>query len=74
MTHEQAQKILDKVREGVAYPAGVVDFALQLTGDLDAHEAHGSQGMGREIQTQGQTSWGRASQDMVERNHFGHRA
>ena len=72
MTHEQAQKILDKVREGVAYPAGVVDFALQLTGDLDAHEAHGSQGMGRAIQTQGQTSWGRAGPDMVERHHLGH--
>jgi len=42
MTHEQAQKILDKVREGVAYPASIVDFALFLTGDLDAHEAHGS--------------------------------
>jgi hypothetical protein len=72
MTHEQAQKILDKVREGVAYPSGVVDFALQLTGDLDAHEAHGSEGMGGSVQTQGQTSWGRASPDMVERHYLGH--
>jgi hypothetical protein len=72
MTHEQAQKILDKVREGVAYPASIVDFALFLTGDLDAHEAHGSEGMGRAVQTQGPASWGRTSQDMVERHHFGH--
>jgi len=72
MTHEQAQKILDKVREGVAYPASIVDFALFLTGDLDAHEAHGSEGMGRAVQTQSQTSWGRAGQDLVERNYLGH--
>jgi hypothetical protein len=74
MTHEQAQKILDKVREGVAYPASIVDFALFLTGDIESYEANRGQGMGREIQTQGQTSWGRAGQDLVERNHFGHRA
>jgi hypothetical protein len=41
MTYEQAQKILDRVREGVNYPPGIVDFALCLTGDLDAHETHG---------------------------------
>ncbi len=72
MTHEQAQKILDKVREGVAYPSGVVDFALFLTGDIESYEAHGSQGVGGAVQTQGQTSWGRASPDMVERHHLGH--
>jgi len=54
MTYEQAQKILDRVREGVNYPPRIVDFALQLTGDLDAYETHGGQGVGSEIQTQGQ--------------------
>jgi len=72
MTYEQAQKILDRVREGVNYPPGIVDFALQLTGDLDAHETHRSQGMGAEIQTQGQGRWSGASQDMVGRYYFGH--
>lgn len=72
MTYEQAQKILDRVREGVNYPPGIVDFALCLTGDLDAHETHGSQGMATEIQTQGPCRWSRAGPDMVGRYYFGH--
>lgn len=35
MTHEQAHKILDRVREGVAYPEHVITQALRLTGDLE---------------------------------------
>jgi hypothetical protein len=35
MSHCQAMKILDKVREGVPYPPHIVDQALRLTGDLD---------------------------------------
>lgn len=35
MTHAQAHKILDQVREGVAYPEHIITMALQLTGDLD---------------------------------------
>ena len=72
MTHEQAQKILDKVREGVAYPSGVVDFALFLTGDIESYEANRGEGMGGAVQTQGPASWGRAGQDLVERHHLGH--
>jgi hypothetical protein len=71
MTYEQAQKILDRVREGINYPPGIVDFALCLTGDLDAHEAHGGQGVGAEIQTQGQGRWSGAGPDMVGRYYFG---
>jgi hypothetical protein len=71
MTYEQAQKILDRVREGVVYPSGVVDFALCLTGDLDAHETHGSRGVGSEIQTQGQRGRSGAGTDMVGRYYFG---
>jgi len=70
MTYEQAQKILDRVREGVNYPPGIVDFALFLTGDLDAHEENRGQGMGSEIQTQGPCRWGGAGQDMVGRYYF----
>lgn len=35
MTHEEAMRILDRVREGHAYPSHIVEKALQLTGDLD---------------------------------------
>ena len=41
MTYEQAQKILNRVREGVHYPARIVDKALFLTGDLDRYEEDG---------------------------------
>jgi len=34
MTHEQANKILDRVREGQQYPEHVITMALKLTGDL----------------------------------------
>jgi hypothetical protein len=71
MTYEQAQKILDRVRDGVVYPSGVVDFALQLTGDLDAHETHRSEGMATEIQTQGQSGRGSSSASVVGRYYFG---
>ena len=35
MTHEEAMKILDKVREGQPFPDHIINKALQLTGDLD---------------------------------------
>jgi len=35
MTHEKAMQILDKVREGIAYPQHIIDEALRLTGDLE---------------------------------------
>ena len=34
MSHADAHKILDKVREGVAYPEHVITMALKLTGDI----------------------------------------
>lgn len=34
MTHEQAMRILDRVREGWLYPSRIVDMALKMTGDL----------------------------------------
>jgi hypothetical protein len=34
MTHADAMRILDKVRDGVPYPEKIVRMALQLTGDL----------------------------------------
>jgi hypothetical protein len=34
MSHTDANKILDRVREGVAYPEHVITQALRLTGDI----------------------------------------
>jgi hypothetical protein len=35
MSHYEAMKILDKVREGVPYPLHLINKALELTGDLE---------------------------------------
>ena len=34
MTHEQAMKLLDKVKDGVPYPEKIINMALEITGDL----------------------------------------
>jgi hypothetical protein len=34
MSHKDAHKILDRLREGVAYPEHVITQALRLTGDI----------------------------------------
>jgi hypothetical protein len=34
MSHADAQKLLDKVKEGVPYPLHLINKALELTGDL----------------------------------------
>jgi hypothetical protein len=35
MSHADAHKILDRVREGQQYPEHVITMALRLTGDLE---------------------------------------
>ena len=35
MTHQDAMQILDRVRDGVAYPEYIITQALRITGDLD---------------------------------------
>jgi len=35
MSHETATRILNRVLEGVEYPASIVNEALRITGDLD---------------------------------------
>jgi hypothetical protein len=35
MSHYEAMKLLDKVREGVPYPLHLINKALELTGDLE---------------------------------------
>jgi hypothetical protein len=34
MTHAEAMRILDKVKDGVPYPVKIIQMALELTGDL----------------------------------------
>lgn len=34
MSHYEAMKLLDKVREGVSFPLNLINKALELTGDL----------------------------------------
>jgi hypothetical protein len=35
MSHYEAMRLLDKVKEGVPYPVRLISEALILTGDLD---------------------------------------
>ena len=37
MNYEHAIVILDRVRDGVAYPSHTVRKALEMTGDIDGH-------------------------------------
>ena len=69
MTYDQAQKILDLVREGHNYPPRIVDFALFITGDFDAYEAHGGPGMDREVQPKSTDRWCSSSPSMVVDNN-----
>jgi hypothetical protein len=34
MTHAEAMRILDKVKDGVPYPEKIITMALELTGDI----------------------------------------
>ncbi len=50
MNHEHATAILDRVRDGVAYPRHTIEKALEMTGDIDGHikrvdADHGSAGV-----------------------------
>ena len=38
MTHRQAMRILDKVKDGVPYPEKIINMALEMTGDLQPKE------------------------------------
>ena len=34
MNHQQAMRILDRIKDGGDYPASIINQALMLTGDL----------------------------------------
>lgn len=37
MNYEHAKAILDRVRDGIAYPSHTIQKALEMTGDIDGH-------------------------------------
>lgn len=74
MTHEQAQQILDRVKDGITYPSRIVNAALWLTGDLDAHEAMRGSGVDQEVSSESINRWSAIGKSMVATNHLGHRA
>jgi len=50
MNYEHAKAILDRVRDGIAYPPHTIQKALEMTGDIDGHiegmdEGNRSKGM-----------------------------
>lgn len=73
MTHEQAHKILDRLKEGWIYPATIVNVALWLTGDLDAHEAVRSERVANTLPGESYTAWSSISEKLVAQNDCRHR-
>lgn len=65
MNIPEANKILDRVRDGVAYPEHVINKALFMTGDMsDEHytaveSGMRSKGVDFQIQKEGQRAWSR---------------
>jgi len=45
MNYEHAKAILDRVRDGVNYPAHTIQKALEMTGDIDGHIEGMDEGM-----------------------------
>ena len=72
MTYEQAQRILNRVREGATYPSRIVDFALYLTGDFDAYEEVRGKGMVEEVSAKDERRWPHVGKGVVERRYWGH--
>ena len=74
MTHEQAHQILDRLKDGFAFPRSTIDYALFLTGDLDMAETMRGTGMAQSLSSQSTGRWGRESKSMVAHGHHGYRA
>jgi hypothetical protein len=45
MNYEHAKAILDRVRDGIAYPSHTIQKALKMTGDIDGHIEGMEEGM-----------------------------
>lgn len=72
MTHEEAHKILNRIRDGVAYPQAVTCKALYLTGDLDLHEAMRGSGMDPSVFQKNPRDWKAGGGELVGQNQVRH--
>ena len=72
MSHYEATKILDRIKDGANYPLAIINQALFLTGDIDGHQfsgmdgSYGSAGMDCSIQPQGNISRTSGSTQLVD--------
>ena len=69
MTHEQANRILDRAQEGWEFSEFVILRALELTGD---YEPSGSGGVGQAIPKESTGGWEERSLELVARHARGH--
>ena len=67
MTYEQANQILDRIKEGQQFSPFVIDRALSLTGDIDPDRGGG---MGEALQEKDDGVWEKRSVLLVA-NHIG---
>lgn len=65
MTYEEAQALLDTVREGGDADPSAIERALHVTGDLGAHEELRSQGVDGEDSQEDWRGWIRSRAIMV---------
>lgn len=72
MTHQEANRILDRLKDGTPYPAKIVDFALFLTGDKTLDEEGGGSGMAQTLQGKGETGGHPYGSSVVDSNHSRH--
>ena len=69
MTHDEANRILDRAREGQQFSHFVITRALELTGD---YEANGSDGMDQALQKESVGGGLRGSPILVATDSSGH--
>jgi len=69
VNHYEANRILDRVREGQQFSHFVITRALELTGD---YEAHGSIGMDQAFQEESYGGGQRRSPLLVSTSDSGH--
>jgi len=76
MTHCEAMKILDRIRDGQQYPLKTINTALELTGDLESRgfEEFGSEGVDQSLQKQSERLGSLRSPTVVAKDVIRHSA
>ncbi len=65
MTHEQAMRLLDAVKDGQVYSIALINRALEITGDRNEND--GSSGVVQAVQSESINGWCDSSPQMVVR-------